>query len=115
MEILEQIGLTRADGTPLTGLPNLAGEPGLAYADEEPVDSPVTRWNWIPWAPTWKALSWPRTARLDGGRVSARHLSLHAKGALAARYVPAESNSEETGVAVGEEALPASMPNAAPT
>jgi hypothetical protein len=38
VEILEQIGLTRPDGTPLTGLPNLAGAAGMAYADEEPVD-----------------------------------------------------------------------------
>ena len=39
IEILERIGLTRADGTPLTGLPNLqAGEARTAYTDELPVD-----------------------------------------------------------------------------
>jgi hypothetical protein len=39
INILERIGLTRQDGTPLTGLPNLqAAESGLAYTDETPVD-----------------------------------------------------------------------------
>jgi 2',3'-cyclic-nucleotide 2'-phosphodiesterase (5'-nucleotidase family) len=39
IEIAEQIFLTRADGTPLTGLPNLqGGDSGSAYTDEEPVD-----------------------------------------------------------------------------
>ena len=38
-EITEEIPLTREDGTPITGLPNLqAGEPGTAYTDEIPVD-----------------------------------------------------------------------------
>ena len=37
--ITEEIELTREDGTPLTGLPNLqAGAPGMAYTDESPVD-----------------------------------------------------------------------------
>ncbi|XHX78745.1 MAG: choice-of-anchor I family protein [Stenomitos frigidus ULC029] len=36
--ITEQIGLKRADGTPLTGLPNLQGVAGTAYSDEVPVD-----------------------------------------------------------------------------
>ncbi|MDY6938317.1 MAG: choice-of-anchor I family protein [Cyanobacteriota bacterium] len=37
--ITEKIALTRPDGTPLTGLPNLqAGDAGSAYTDEEPVD-----------------------------------------------------------------------------
>lgn len=37
--ITEQIGLTRKDGTPLTGLPNLqAGVAGTAYNDEIPVN-----------------------------------------------------------------------------
>ncbi len=38
--LTEEIFLTREDGhTPITGLPNLqAGEPGLAYTDEVPVD-----------------------------------------------------------------------------
>ena len=30
--------LTRADGAPISGLPNLAGEPGMAYDDEKTVD-----------------------------------------------------------------------------
>ena len=37
--ITEEIPLTREDGTPLTGLPNLqAGDAGSAYTDEVPVD-----------------------------------------------------------------------------
>jgi YVTN family beta-propeller protein len=37
--ITGQIGLSRSNGTPLTGLPNLQGAPsGLAYSDEVPVD-----------------------------------------------------------------------------
>ncbi|HEY9897188.1 MAG TPA: choice-of-anchor I family protein, partial [Candidatus Sericytochromatia bacterium] len=38
LAITEQIGLKRADGTPLTGLPNLQGTAGTAYSDEVPVD-----------------------------------------------------------------------------
>jgi len=39
IDITNQIFLTREDGTPLTGLPNLqGGEPETAYTDEEPVD-----------------------------------------------------------------------------
>ncbi|XQQ06391.1 MAG: choice-of-anchor I family protein [Leptolyngbya sp. IPPAS B-1204] len=39
ISITEQIGLSRADGTPLTGLPNLqSGAAGTAYTDEVPVD-----------------------------------------------------------------------------
>ena len=42
LEITEQIGLVRetenGEVLPITGLPNLAGEAGMAYADEEPVD-----------------------------------------------------------------------------
>ncbi|MCB0138811.1 MAG: esterase-like activity of phytase family protein, partial [Caldilineaceae bacterium] len=34
----EQTLLTTTDGAPITGLPNLAGEGGAAYADEEPID-----------------------------------------------------------------------------
>lgn len=39
ISITERIGLTRPDGTPLTGLPNLQATPnGTAYSDEVPVD-----------------------------------------------------------------------------
>lgn len=39
ISITEQIGLSRSDGTPLTGLPNLqSSAAGTAYADEVPVD-----------------------------------------------------------------------------
>ena len=36
--VTEQLPLSQADGTPISGLPNLAGEAGLAYADELPID-----------------------------------------------------------------------------
>lgn len=37
--ITERIGLTRTDGSPLTGLPNIQnGETGTAYTDEVPID-----------------------------------------------------------------------------
>ena len=36
--ITETIGLVHPDGTPITGLPNLEGQPGLAHADEIPID-----------------------------------------------------------------------------
>ncbi len=38
LTIIEQIGLTAEDGSPITGLPNLLGDSDKAYADEEPVD-----------------------------------------------------------------------------
>ncbi len=38
LDITEQIGLTAEDGSPITGLPNLSGDKGMAYADEDPVD-----------------------------------------------------------------------------
>jgi YVTN family beta-propeller protein len=39
IELTHQIGLTREDGTPLTGLPNLQNDvAGTAYTDETPVD-----------------------------------------------------------------------------
>lgn len=39
ISITEQLGLSRTDGTPLTGLPNLqSGTAGTAYTDEVPVD-----------------------------------------------------------------------------
>ena len=108
VKILEQIGLTRADGTPLTGLPNLAGEAGMAYADEEPVD---LQGNPLALDPLGADLEGVVRAEdgtywlVDEYRPALYHVA--ADGILIARYVPEGSNSEETGVAVGEEAIPA--------
>ena len=108
VEILEQIGLTRADGTPLTGLPNLAGEPGLAYADEEPVDLTGNPLELDPLGADLEGIVVAEDGTfwmVDEYRPAIYHFT--PEGTLAARYVPEGSNSEETGVAVGEEALPA--------
>lgn len=108
VEILEQVGLTSADGSPLTGLPNLAGEGGMAYADEEPVD---LQGNPLALDPLGADLEGIVRAEdgsywmVDEYRPAIYHFT--ADGVLIARYVPEGSNSEETGVTVGEEALPA--------
>ena len=106
--ILEQIGLTRADGAPLTGLPNLAGEAGLAYADEEPVDLQGNPLELDPLGADLEGIVRAEDGTywlVDEYRPAIYHFG--ADGVLVARYVPAGSNNEETGVAVGEEALPA--------
>jgi hypothetical protein len=108
VEILEQIGLARPDGTPLTGLPNLAGAAGLAYADEEPVDLLGN-----PLELDLLGADLEGIVRAEDGtywlvdeyRPAIYHFG--GDGVLIARYVPEGSNSEEAGVAVGEEALPA--------
>jgi hypothetical protein len=108
VEILEQIGLTRPDGTPLTGLPNLAGAAGMAYADEEPVDLQGNPLALDPLGADLEGL-----ARAEDGtywladeyRPALYHVG--GDGELIARYVPEGSNNTETEVVVGEEALPA--------
>lgn len=100
------IPLFRADGTPLTGLPNLAGTAGLAHADEEPVDlfgQP------LPLDPL--GLDMEGVVRSPTGefwtceeyRPSIARFS--ASGRLLARYVPVGSNAG--GTVTGIEALPA--------
>jgi hypothetical protein len=108
VEIVEQIGLTRADGTPLTGLPNLAGEAGMAYADEEPVDLTGAPLDLDPLGADLEAIVRAADGSFwlgDEYRPAIYHFT--AEGALVTRYVPAGSNNAETGVIVGEEALPA--------
>lgn len=108
VEILEQIGLKRADGTPLTGLPNLAGEAGMAYADEEPVDLQGNPLELDSLGGDFEGIV--RAAdgtfwMVDEYRPAIYHFT--ADGTLIARYVPDGSNNEETGIAVGDEAIPA--------
>ncbi|HHY58961.1 MAG TPA: calcium-binding protein [Chloroflexi bacterium] len=108
VEILEQIGLTRADGMPLTGLPNLAGEPGMAYADEKPVDLQGNPLELDPLGADPEGIVRAEDGAywlVDEYRPAIYHFG--ADGVLLARYVPEGSNNEETGVVVGEEALPA--------
>ena len=108
VEIVEQIGLTRADGTPLTGLPNLAGEGRMAYADEEPVDLTGDPLELDPLGADLEGIVRAEDGTywmVDEYRPAIYHFM--ADGTLAARYVPEGSNSVETGVAVGEEAIPA--------
>jgi hypothetical protein len=108
VEIVEQIGLKRADGTPLTGLPNLAGESGMAYADEEPVDLQGAPLELDPLGADLEGIVRAEDGTywmVDEYRPAIYHFT--EDGALAARYVPEGSNREETGMAVGEEAFPA--------
>ncbi|MFO7631298.1 MAG: esterase-like activity of phytase family protein, partial [Caldilinea sp.] len=108
IEIVEQIGLTRDDGTPLTGLPNLAGEAGMAYADEEPVDLFGAPLELDPLGADMEGIVRAEDGTywmVDEYRPAIYHFT--PDGVLAARYVPEGSNNEETGIAVGEEALPA--------
>jgi hypothetical protein len=106
MKLTETIPLFRADGTPLTGLPNLAGSAGFAHADEEPVDlfgQP------LPLDPL--GLDLEGVVRSPSGeywtceeyRPSIARFS--ASGRLLARYVPEGSNAG--GVLTGIERLPA--------
>lgn len=101
--VTDEIGLTRKDGSPLTGLSNLGGTNGLAHSDEPPVDA-----NGQPLALD------PLGADLEGivkapdgtywmcdeYRPSFFHFD--ATGKLIERYVPVGS-----GAATGVEALPA--------
>jgi hypothetical protein len=100
------VPLFRPDGTPLTGLPNLAGAAGFAHADEEPVDlfghplpldalgldmEGVVR---SPAGEYWTCEEYrPSIARFSAG------------GRLLARYVPVGSNAG--GTLTGIERLPA--------
>jgi len=108
VEILEQIGLARADGTPLTGLPNLAGEAGMAYADEEPVDLQGGVLDADPLGGDFEGIVRAEDGSywmVDEYRPAIYHFT--AEGLLAARYVPEGSNHEDAGLVVGEEAIPA--------
>lgn len=100
--------LTRADGTPISGLPNLAGEAGLAYADEEPVDLYGNALDFDPYGADMEGIVkadddtyW----MVDEYRPAIYHFD--PAGVLIERFVPAGSNENEASVEVGAEALPA--------
>ena len=106
VHITERIPLTRADGTPITGLPNLDGPAKLAYADEEPVDLLGQPLEYDPLGADFEGI-----VRADDGtywmvdeyRPAIYHFM--SNGTLINRYVPEGSNA--SGVNVGVEAIPA--------
>ncbi len=108
IEILEQIGLTREEGTPLTGLPNLAGEPGMAYADEEPVDLFGAPLELDPLGADLEGIVVAEDGTywmVDEYRPAIYHFT--SAGVLAARYVPEGTGGEAVEAVFGVEALPA--------
>jgi len=98
--------MTREDGTPLTGLPNLAGTPGLADADETVTDLAGAPLNLDPLGADFEGIV--RTSdgtywMADEFRPSIYHFD--SEGQLIERFVPEGSNA--FGVDTGVEALPA--------
>ncbi len=102
--------LTNGDGAPLTGLPNLDGEPGRANSDERAID---LRGNPIPFDPMGidpEGLAMAADGSFWIGeeyRPSLLHFG--ADGRLLARYVPEGANSNPAGVTLGVEALPGAL------
>ena len=103
--ITERVPLTRADGTPITGLPNLEGPAKLAYADEEPVDLLGQPLEYDSFGADFEGI-----VRADDGtywmvdeyRPAIYHFMPN--GTLINRYVPEGSNA--SGVNTGVEAIP---------
>ncbi len=106
LTITEQTRLSRADGTPISGLPNLAGEEGIAYADELPIDLFGTPLENDPYGADLEGIIQAEDGTywlVDEYRPAIYHFD--ATGVLIERYVPEGSN--ESGVDVGVEAFPA--------
>jgi hypothetical protein len=105
--VLNQIFLKRADGSPLTGLPNILGQAsGLAYTDEEPCDLFGQPLALDPFGLDLEGIV--RTSDGSfwmGDEYRPSIVRFAADGTLLARYVPAGSNG--FGATVGTEALPA--------
>lgn len=100
--------LSTADGTPITGLPNLAGEEGYAYADEEPIDLMGNKLELDPYGADMEGIVMADDGTywmVDEYRPAIYHFG--ADGVLIERYVPEGSNNEEEGINVGVEAFPA--------
>jgi hypothetical protein len=103
--ITETIGLVHPDGTPITGLPNLEGQSGLAHADEIPVDLLGNVLERDLFGADMEGI-----VRADDGtywmvdeyRPAIYHFS--PIGVLMHRFVPARSNT--TGANVGVEVIP---------
>jgi 2',3'-cyclic-nucleotide 2'-phosphodiesterase (5'-nucleotidase family) len=107
LNILEQIFLTRADGTtPISGLPNLPGDKGMAYADEEPVDLRGNPLEYDPFGADMEGIVIAPNGdfwMVDEYRPAIYHFT--SDGTLVDRFVPEGSN--DSGTNVGTEALPA--------
>jgi hypothetical protein len=112
LSITEQIMLTRADGTPITGLPNLEGEAGMAHADEEPIDLMGNPLEYDPYGADMEGIVRAEDGTywmVDEYRPAIYHFD--AEGTLIERFVPEritdDEESEAEPVDVGTEALPA--------
>ena len=105
VQILQRIGLTRQDGrTPLTGLPNVSGQDGLALADEEPVDLRGHALALDPWGADLEGVV--RTADGHywmGDEYRPSLYEFDARGRLVNRYIPSGAGAAGAG---GTEALP---------
>jgi hypothetical protein len=102
LTITEQLFLTRADGTPISGLPNLAGKAGFAYADELPIDLYGTPLAVDPYGADLEGIVQAEDGTYwmaDEYRPAIYHFDT--AGSLLERYVPEGSNVS------GVEAIPA--------
>jgi len=99
--------LTRADGTPISGLPNLAGDEGFANVDEEPIDLFGNKLDFDLYGADLEGIVMADDGSywlVDEYRPAIYHFD--ANGLLIERYVPEGSNDEEAGITVGVEAFP---------
>ena len=98
--------MIRADGTSITGLPNLPGKTGLVYADERPVDLLGNELTYDPYGTDMEGIVKGHDGTywmVDEYRPAIYHFS--PDGILISRYVPKGSNVSDT--EVGIEAIPA--------
>ena len=106
LTVVDQTFLTLADGTPISGLPNLAGEPGFAYGDEVPIDLFGNLLEYDPYGADMEGIVVAEDGTywmVDEYRPAIYHFD--ADGVLIARYVPEGSNA--AGIDTGIEAIPA--------
>lgn len=106
VQIIERIGLTQEDGrTPLSGRPNVQGTPGLALADEAPIDLRGQALPLDPWGADLEGVvRTPDGHFWMGDEYRPSLYEFNARGQLMARYIPAGAAAAGAG---GTEALPA--------
>ena len=107
LTITERIGLTRGDGTPITGLPNLAGDAGMAFADELPIDLFGNPLDLDPYGADMEGVVVADDGTfwmVDEYRPAIYHFDT--AGVLMDRFVPEGSNNADEDIDVGTEALP---------
>ena len=103
--ITDRVGLVQSDGTPISGLPNLDGAEGLAYADEVPIDLFGNAMGRDAYGADMEGIVRANDGTywmVDEYRPAIYHFS--PIGVLMHRFVPAGSNT--TGTNVGVEAIP---------